>query len=201
MNMEGKLNKAIKSNKIKILKLSLYTIFIIAITILLTITVKTDKTENTGDVNPYKSVEETKFFDKFFAFGSDSARRLFKTDLILNSNLISDEDKEKLKPYKNQYCNIYMGTKDGTDLVSIGFLQKPWGSLVFKSNLNYKFEDIIKNFEKQSNFTLTDDFLAESKFDQLLGKEVAGILVSFKSVDDYYSPYYYAYINGKLYIA
>ncbi len=164
-----------------------------------------------GSIAPVK--HSTSYFNtSFFAYGPASSRELFSIDIILNSNIISESDKAVLqRDYtgkKDSYYNVYMGLRNGEDVIKICLLSTPKDNIykpapVFKSTLNYRFEDIIKEFERQSGTELTDEFLRghEFKYDSNQAiVETMGILMNFKDVDGVYVPYYHATINGKEYI-
>lgn len=187
---------------LKLVGFALYTIVIIAITIfIMKITINKNMETTTGDVNPGKIANYAEnYFDEFFSFGANSPVNLFSVNLTLNSNIISDIDKKSLQSYRNKYCNIYMGIKDGVDIIRINMLEKPYKMFSFASNLNYKFSDVIRKFEEKSGVEITNDFLIKSKFDDILKTETAGIIVYFEKSNDCYCPYYMANINGKLYI-
>ena len=146
-----------------------------------------------------------KYFDKFVAFGSASNNPYY-IDAILYSNLITKKDKSFLSRQKIQYFNIYLGSKDGVDIILINSLDEPSKVFTFESVLDYKFESIIKEFEEMSGEKLTDAFLIGSNYDSSLRHETLGIIVEFKRIDDNFDEGMYSFdiyfkttINGKVY--
>ncbi len=146
-----------------------------------------------------KSILES--FDKFFAFGTLSPGPLYKS-----CDLLSEQDREKLKEAGQgfAYYDYYLGIKDGVDVVVVRI---PYNNmlLTFNSNLDYRYEDIIKEFENISGTTLTGEFLETSNYDSNMQKEMGGIsLCLYKQeggeTDDTYASYFKANINGKIYV-
>lgn len=191
----------------KSLRLAIYTICICIISIVSTLLIQNYISgQSTGDVSPGKLdaayLEEN--FDTFVAFGGGS-RNMFSVDLLLNSNLINEEDKKVLSDYNstckgNKYYNLYLGVKDGKDIVEFHHLSKPYKILQFSSNLNYSFEAIIQEFEELSGEQLSKEFLYESNSDALTGEETLGIVVEFKRNENgVYSIYFKTTLNGKVY--
>ncbi len=201
-----------KINLIKYLKLAIYTVFICIISIFTTIMLKDGlfTSSGAGDVSPLKLDEKylEENFDSFFAFGSGSPINLLTIDIIINSNLIDDSDKKILKNYKREYkntrnyefFNLYLGEKNGKDIIILSPLGEPKISFTFKSNLNYTFNEVKKEFEDMSDKKLTKEFLYGSKFDNTLKREIMGIIVSFKKIEEKYIPYYTMELDGKIYI-
>lgn len=197
-----------KVNIIKNLKFVIYTFLICIISISTTIIVKdiTSSSSISKDINPGKNVayiEEN--FDNFFAFGSGSPAALFTFDILIESNLISNDDKETLKKYKNEknsieFCNIYLGESNGIDIVHIVELCEPYKTFTFNSNLDYLFNDVLKMFEEVSEKKIEKEFLNNSVFDDVLKKEMSGIIISFKKEGDLYVPYYTMLLDGKMYV-
>ncbi len=197
-----------KVDKFKYLKLVMYTFLICIISVFTTIIVKNStSSSSTGNIKS-KEVNYGKLdveyleknFDKFFAFGSGNLGRLIRLDAIRKSNLISDSDKEILKKYGNDVCNIYLGEKNGIDIVQITQLHKPYKIFTFNSNLDYSFKDMLEIFEEQSQKKIEKEFLYDSDFDDILRKELSGIIVSFKKEGDLYVPYYTMLLDGKMYV-
>ncbi len=148
--------------------------------------------------------EIVKFFDKFFAFGTvpfwNNERFYF----------LSAEDFEHMMDNREHGNNndYYLGVKDGKDVVVVAY---PDGRIafIFESNLNYRYADVIAEFEKQSGVTLTDDFLNTSVYNSTLLLETGGILMNLRYQTEYEDmhsyrdgsyPYFRAMINGKIYV-
>lgn len=199
-------------NITKYLKIAVYTVFICILSIFVTISIKDGlfTRSGAGDVSPLKLDEKylEENFDNFYAFGSGSQINLITIDIIINSNLIDDSDKEILKNYKREYknkrnyefFNLYLGEKNGKDIIILSPLGEPKISFTFKSNLNYTFNEVKKEFEDISDKKLTKEFLYGSKFDNTLKREIMGIIVSFKKIEEKYIPYYTMELDGKIYI-
>lgn len=197
-----------KVDMLKYLKLTMYTFLICLISVFTTILVKDiTSSSSIGDINPGKANVEylDEHFDNFFAFGSGSLPGLFTFDIIIESNLINDIDKEKLMIDKrnknfNNYCNIYLGTREGIDVVHITQLGKPYKTYTFQSNLDYSFNDVLEMFEEVSQKKIDKEFLYDSVFDEVLKKEISGIIVLFKKEGDLYVPYYTMLLDEKMYV-
>lgn len=203
------LKKEVKKINIRrYLKLAVYTLVVCVISICTTIIIQdAHKFGGITDISPIKANEEylTNQFDSFFAFGSASPSDLFTFDIVFSSNIISEEDKEKIQVDKknkkfNNYCNLYFGTKEGSDIVHIIQLGAPYKVYTFKSNLDYSFNDVIEKFEKTNNINIDNEYLISSSYDYILNRETAGITISFKMDDDVYKPYYTMILNGKVYM-
>lgn len=190
------------------LKLAMYTFLICIISVCTTILVKDiTSSSSVGNINPGKADVEylEKNFDNFFAFGSGSPAGLFTFDIIIESNLISDKDKEKLINYKNEkhsseFCNVYLGESNGIDIVHIVELCEPYKTFTFNSNLDYSFNDVLEIFEEVSQKKIGKEFLYDSVFDDILKKEISGIIVSFKKEGELYVPYYTMLLDGAMYL-
>ena len=197
-----------KVDMLKYLKLTMYTFLICLISVYTTILVKDiTSSSSIGDINPGKANVEylDENFDNFFAFGSGSPSELFTFDIIIESNLINDIDKEKLKNYENEktsseFCNIYLGESNGIDIVHIVELCEPYKTFTFNSNLDYSFNDVLEMFEEVSQKKIDKEFLYDSVFDDVLKKEMSGIIVSFKKEGDLYVPYYTMLLDEKMYV-
>lgn len=189
-----------------------YTILIMLVIIPLTLSVNSyyieenenDKSHLSGDINPGKNKDiATKYFDVFYAFGSGSPASLYSLDILLNSNILSDESKNILRQSENSgnsFYNVYLGMKNGVDYVLLSQLNEPYSILVFESNFDYSFSGCINEFQKMCSNEITQDYLLSSKFDNLLKKETKGILICFKLVDGKYYAYYTLEMNGILYV-
>lgn len=189
-----------------------YTIIIILVIIPLTLGVNSyfieeseaDNSHLLGDINPGKNKDlATKYFDVFYAFGSASPASLYSLDILLNSNMLSDESKNILRQSEsssNSFYNVYLGMKDGVDYVVLSQLNDPYSILVFESIFDYSFNDCISEFQKMCCHEITQDYLISSKFDNLLKKETKGILVNFKLINRQYFAYYTLEMNGILYV-
>ena len=197
-----------KVDMLKYLKLTMYTFLICLISVFTTTLVKDiTSSSSIGDINPGKANVEylDENFDNFFAFGSGSPSGLFTFDIIIESNLINDIDKEKLKNYENEktssgFCNIYLGESNGIDIVHIVELCEPYKTFTFNSNLDYSFNDVLEMFEEVSQKKIDKEFLYDSVFDDVLKKEISGIIVSFKKEGDLYVPYYTMLLDEKMYV-
>lgn len=84
--------------------------------------------------------------DLIIAFGNDNGSKGFDVETIINSRLLSDEDKQILLDYNEKaeledgYENEYLvcvGIKDGNDIVSIIHNVFKGKTLEFNSNLDY----------------------------------------------------------------
>ncbi len=196
---------------LKSLKLVIYTICICLISVFLTILIQQQLNNDisVGDVSPNKLDEEylEESFDTFVAFGGGS-RNMFSIDLLINSNLIKQEDKKALSDYtascsgaNNRYYNIYLGVKNGKDIIELHHLSKPYKIFKFSSNLDYTFDTIIQEIEELSGEKLNKEFLLGSNNDPLIGEETLGIVADFKKNENgQYSVYFKSILNGKLYM-
>ena len=213
INVEQFLKKDYKKiNLIKYLKLAIYTVFICTISVFTTIMIKDGIFTSSGvvDVSPAKLGEKylVENFDSFFAFGSPKPTNMFTIDIIINSNLIDDSDKDILinykKEYRNkrnyEYFNLYLGEKDGNDIVILSPLGEPMISFTFKSNLNYSFDEVKKEFEEVSGKKLTREFLYGSEYDAFSGRQIMGISVIFKKLEEKYILYYRMELDGMIYV-
>lgn len=204
------------------LKLALYTIIICLISVLITIDIKDRKYQKTPESPPEEQtpigpaggidpgILSKSFlienFDTFVAFGSHS-NVLFTDQMILNSNLITEDAKGKMIEYINmqgdayqKYYNIHIGVKDGKDIIYITHLSTPYTAFTFESNLDYDLLSIIIEFENMCNIQLSQDFLMSRNWDDELKINKSGIHLNFKEVEGVYVPYYVLMINGNVYI-
>lgn len=55
-------------------------------------------------------------------------------------------------------------------------------------------------FEEVSEKKIEKEFLNNSVFDDVLKKEMSGIIISFKKEGDLYVPYYTMLLDGKMYV-
>ena len=55
-------------------------------------------------------------------------------------------------------------------------------------------------FEEVSQKKIDKEFLYDSVFDDVLKKEISGIIVSFKKEGDLYVPYYTMLLDEKIYV-
>ncbi|MBD5390893.1 hypothetical protein HDR67_02695 [bacterium] len=196
---------------LKILIITIYSICICMISVFSTIMIQKNVSSEytSGDVSPFKLNAEylEENFDTFIAFG-DGLRDMISIDLLLKSNLINDQDKKVLSEYNeackgtnNRYYNIYLGVKDGKDVVELHHMSKPNRIFKFSSNLNYKFELIIQEIEVLSDKKLNKEFLQDSNTDSITGKETMGIIIDFKSLENgLYSVYFKCTLNDRVYI-
>ncbi len=212
--LENTKNKKIKYPKLKFV---MYTLSVILITVFSTLFVKNIWPVKSpgGNVNPGKlvSLYENGYFDKIICFGPEVFNEHYTVDVILSSNIISEDDKNILSAYcaeQNEiqpgyvtYFNIHFGIKDGKDQVLICALNDPGknqGKLFnFDSNLEYSFESIISDLEIMTNTKFTDEFLAKSKYENY--KQVMGIVLDFNLNDEgIYVPYYKVIVDDKVYV-
>lgn len=189
-----------------------YTILLILVIIPLTLRVNSyfieesevDNSHLLGDINPGKNKNiATEYFDVFYAFGSGSPTSLYSLDILLNSNMLSDESKNILRQSENSsnsFYNVYLGVKEGVDCVVLSQLNEPYSILVFESSFDYSFSDCINEFQKMCCNEITQDYLISSKFDNLLKKETKGILVNLKLINGQYCVYYTLEMNGISYV-
>ncbi len=222
-------NKKMKYRK---LKLVLYTVSVILVTSFSTIVIHNLIKDNTdpdildtgkkdddlnhqvGSVYPgkAKNIVQSGIFDKLICFGPEVYLNLYQADTILNSNMISENDKVALKEYllnqQNEkaghinYFVVYFGIKDDKDiilLVDVSPINNGAKSFYFESNLNYRFESIISDLEQMTNTTITDEFLQDAKYEN--GKQVAGIILDFNQDENGVNiPYYKVIINDQVYV-
>ncbi len=210
-------NTRTKKIKYRKLKFVMYTLSVVLITVFSTLLVNNYFTSNNsiGSVDPGKPTNfvEGGYFEKVICFGPEVAKCLYKSEIIFNSNIIKEEDKNILKEYLDEqkkikpghvnYFQICFGIKDGKDIVFLGDLS-PAGKhgaelFIFESNLDYTFESILVDFENMTNTELTDDFLEASKYEN--GKQVMGIILNFNQNEEgIYIPYYKVIIDDKVYV-
>lgn len=222
-------NKKIKFRKLKFV---LYTMSVILVTSISTIVInnlikynkepdildtgKPDNKENhqAGSVYPGKesNIVKNGILDKLICFGPEVYLHLYQEETILNSNMISENDKVVLREYlldqqnkKKGHINyfvIYFGIKDNKDIVlivDVSPVNNSAKSFYFESNLSYSFESIIKDLEQIINTTITDDFLQAAKYEN--GKQVAGIILDFNQDENgVNTPYYKVIINDQVYV-
>ncbi len=164
--------------------------------------IETEDTHPPALISPSKWSDLAKEYDQFLAFAS-----YINPNVIINSDLLNDADKEEFTAYareaKSRYYMIYMGTKDGVDRIRVidwtgGGRFDFESSFEFESNLNYRYEDVISEFEKLSGIEITDAFLTEGNGDGTVLTD--GIYLKFKERDGRYIPYYESAINDKAYI-
>ncbi len=137
------------------------------------------------------------YFDTFLAFTTVQMGDVYRLGLL------SDADWSIFEPYNYGEYDVYLGTKDGVDYVILTS-SLPKKTFIFKSNLNYKFEDVITEFERLSGCELTNKFLTTSVYDKYLRRETGGISLCLKRENgDAFSgemPYFRAEIDGKIYV-
>lgn len=189
--------------------IAVYTICICLIAIFSTILIQNKMNESSeapGDVASFKQeryINET--FDRFVAFGGYGVSGKVYIDVLCKSNLITEEDRIILLEYKAahsgswMYFNIYMGVKNGKDVIELHHIYDPWETLTFESKLSYPLESIITEFEELSGVKLTKEFLNGSVPDSMF-RQTLGILVDFKYTENNtYEIYYRTTINGEVY--
>lgn len=200
----GKENKKISA--IRILAISIYTLCLCLLSVFLTVLIQNQKYSN-NPIGPYlkpgtKADKEylDENFDVYFAF-CESTKQIYTLEVFLNSNLLSKEDKKVFADQKNTYFDLNLGIKDGVDIVEITRLGYSPYVYQFKSNLNYSFESIIKEFEEMSGQKLTEEFLKGSYKDSVINSELLGIIVEFKRLEnDTFGIYFRTTINGIVYV-
>ena len=207
-------SKIIKVLPLKpIVYLVLYTLVICLITVIIIVNAKDGSESSYKDspsfpveppAPPNENISSDKYdestliemFDVFVAFGSPTSLYI-TSDIILDSNIISKEDKEELKKYLKYYANassmylkIHLGIKDGKDIINIKHLAYPYGDFTFECNLDYELSSIITDFEDMCHQELTQEFLMSSEWDDVLERNNGGIQLYFKHVDGVYIPFY-----------
>ncbi|MDE6660310.1 MAG: hypothetical protein K2J93_00615, partial [Anaeroplasmataceae bacterium] len=199
-----------KNRLMKFLKLTIYTVAISLITVC-TIFLIQHCTYLSTRYKYNKQPSVTRTFDTFVAYGGYGVTStLIKKEVWLKCDLISDEDKETLKEYlrsngkdgfsANGRFNIYLGVKDGKDIVEFHHMYSPYKTITFDLKLNYKLESIISEFEQLSGETITKEFLNGRLIDAM-EIDTLGIMIDFKKLDDgTYGHYYKAILSGKAYI-
>ena len=210
-------NTTEKNRKYPKLKFVMYTLSVILITIFSTVLIKNHWPFNnqTSAVDPGKisSLVPRGYFDKTICFGPEIFDALYKVDVILNSNIINESDKQILKDYcarQNEikpghvnYFNIHFGIREGKDIVLIGDLtsvdKHERGTFNFECNLDYTFESIILELENMTGIQFTDEFLDSSKYEN--NRQVMGIVLDFNLNDEeIYVPYYKVIVDDKVYV-
>ena len=155
--------------------------------------------------------------DQIIAWGPEKADGTFDLSIILRSNLISEDDKQKLKNYETEIKKIYpihsvmfqiaLGIKDGKDIIYLidrcGYdikLEKTvYNVFIFNSNLPYSFDTLVNDFEELSGKELTNDFLNKSHYDDQRLQEY-GIILAFIKKDEQYQEYYILKLEGNVFI-
>lgn len=220
--LENTKNKKIKYPKLKFV---MYTLSVILITVFSTLLVDKYLINNNGAGRitfPGKiNLVERGYVDKIICFGPEKFAFPYKENLILNSNIINEQDKEVFNKYieeqnklttkdKNRFI-IYFVIKDGKDIIRIDDINpvdNGMETFYFESNLNYSFESIINDLEIMTNTKFSDDFLNSEidVYDGIVGDMnsitlVKGILLDFNLNDEgIYVPYYKVIIDDKVYV-
>ena len=155
-------------------------------------------------------------FDTFFAFsGSDlvsTSVALLTAEEILASDLLSPTDKSTFeKEYKSKVkkakgtleFQIYLGVKDGKDMVCVRSANSNYSlvEFMFESNLEYTYDSVIKEFERLSGTTLTQEFLQDCERHQVLNQP-GGITVFLvpNAEKTKYNLVFWSLINNQIYI-
>ncbi len=117
-------------------------------------------------------------------------------DFILKTNMLSEEDKETLilrdKESKRNIYNIYMGNKDGKDIIAFTWGDYPGTTIyTFESNLNLSFKSILSEFENKIGNIIEKDFLN--------GKS-SGIYLDFVNHDNHYVVRFYTKYKNTEYV-
>lgn len=146
-----------------------------------------------------------KIFDNFIAFGSSSSQNALNIDVIINSNIIDQNDKDVLIDYMNKHrnnkkCSLYFGERNGIDIVHIILIDKVKKTFTFNSNLDYSFQEVLNELKQTSNEIITEDFLYSSNIDEILKHEKSGIIISFREENNIYIPYYMIELKEKIYV-
>ena len=220
--LENTKNKKIKYPKLKFV---MYTLSVMLITIFSTLLIENYlKYNNATDGNVYPGkVDLTRLglVDKIICFGPEKYAFLYKENIILNSNIINEQDKEIFRKYieeQNKLTNIdknrftiYFVIKDGKDIIRIDDVNpvdNGMETFYFESNLNYSFESIITGLEIKTNTKFTDDFL-NTDMDNYNGIRgdvssitlVTGIILDFHlNAEGIYVPYYKVIVDDKVYV-
>ena len=164
---------------------------------------------------------ERGYVDKIICFGPEKFAFPYKENVILNSNIINEQDKEIFRKYieeqnklttkdKNRFT-IYFVIKEGKDMIRIDDVNPIDNGLetfYFESNLNYSFESIINDLENMTNIKFSDEFLNSEidVYDGIVGDLnsitlVKGIILNFNLNDEgIYVPYYKVIIDDKVYV-
>ncbi len=159
------------------------------------------------DIDPGRYPDVVDSFDTFFAFCSNNAR-MVHSNIILNSDILTNEDKEIFKKYDEEqvqhYYNFYMGISDGHDIIKIYHMTEPFDAFCFNSGLDYRFEDVISEFESMSETELTKEYLSGHQSTTDSGRYTnvydEGIFTFFKQDGAKYVTYYQCKINNKVYV-
>ena len=119
-------------------------------------------------------------------------------DFILKTNMLSEEDKEVIMSNYDinfgigSICNIYMGNRDGKDLIWVTSGGHPMvRKYTFESNLNCSFREILNEFENKIGEPIDQDFLNNKN---------SGIYVDFEYLDDCYYVKFYTKIGDTEYV-
>ncbi|MBR2933511.1 MAG: hypothetical protein IKC33_04280 [Clostridia bacterium] len=158
------------------------------------------------------------YFDTFFAYSGVNVDRniivLIDANEILASDLLSDADKaifekeHKAKQKSTKRRNgpleyeIFLGVKDGKDIVYIQSANINSGlKLVYESNLPFTFDSVIKEFERLSGTTLTQEFLQDCERHLVLNQP-GGITVYLvpNAEKTKYNLVFWSLINNQIYI-
>ena len=106
------------------------------------------------------------YVDYVVAYGLNSQTHKYKSSILYDLDLISTDDIKTLRDMdaKNgiRHINLYFAVKDNKDIIVVSYLEQPYGdegTLIFDSNLKFKFDDLIKEFEGYIGESLTRDFL------------------------------------------
>lgn len=151
--------------------------------------------------------------DLFLFFGPYNEKEkkieVLSKNFLINTNLFSDNDNETfmksinmITDYSNSIVDVdilnsmeritlYMGIKNGKDVIIVSEDGGHTKSFIFESNLDYSFIDVLNEFENKINHKLNKEFL---------NNENTGIYVSFKKEGNIYLPYYVLEYENNKYI-
>ena len=106
------------------------------------------------------------YVDYVVAYGLDSQTHKYKSSILYDLDIISEDDIKVLKAMdaKNgvRHINLYFAVKDNKDIIVVSYLEQPYGeegTLIFDSNLKFSFDDLINEFENHIGETITHEFL------------------------------------------
>lgn len=197
-----------KHNKKYLIKgvlLVLYTFIICFFSILLTSIIKEKNyIKHSLEIDKKSKEYVDASFDNFFAMGNKNYFQTSTLDIVLKSNMISKENKAILINYQEKYkdksnydlFNIYLGRKNNKDIILLVSLAYSNISFIFDSHLSYSYQEVINKFKEQSgNNNLQDYQYNLNEFD-----ENVKIMVSFKTINDLYFPYYLMEFDGQIYV-
>ena len=208
------------NRKIKIVSYCIVAIFICLIVSLVVVITnkpavlqpkeKTDEVLIPRDCDPFKvadSLVSVGYIDYCVAYGNDDLANKYKSSILYDKEIISEADLEILKAndLKNgdRLINLYFARKDGKDIIVVSYLQKPFGdegTLVFDSNLSFKFDDLISEFEDIIDEEITIDFLNQRYQDNQEQVLPSGIYLELLDKNEMYSIKFTLYYKNQVHI-